>query len=147
MNYGRKLKRNVFSVIFASVLIASTIAHIQVAYADEPLAIEYGVPTIKRVTCYLPTGNKTCTGTIPKANYTVGSDRRLLGCIVLFYKVNEDGSLGGFITMGRVEDTGSHPRIKGGNSFDVFQNNMSDARAWIKENGDYVYCIVIKGEG
>lgn len=42
---------------------------------------------------------------------------------------------------------GKGDTIKTGNSVDVWQPSMKNARAWVKEHGDYVYMQIVPTVG
>ena len=98
-------------------------------------------PELMRVTCYVPTGNPTCTGVMPFEG-GCAAKREWVGCVAVVY--DRDMNLIGFYT---INDTGGHKRIKNGTSIDIFRNNMDRARAWVKEYGDYMYVQIIDAEG
>lgn len=105
---------------------------------------------LMRVTCYCPescSGNVTASGTKPKANYTCGARRDLIGCVALVYEQNAAGGIGDFVGLYMIEDTGSAPRIEAGNSIDVYQDSIVDARSYVRAHGDYMWVQIVRGEG
>lgn len=107
-----------------------------------------------RCTCYCEdgitySGHKTHMGVI-------AGRREDIGDVAALYAINSDGSLGDFIgyfdfyDIGAGIDTdgdGIGDSIKKGKSVDVFRNNLTDVKEFIKTYGDYVYIKIIEAEG
>lgn len=104
---------------------------------------------LMRVTCYCPescSGTVTASGTKPVPNYSCGARRDMIGCVALVYE-NNNGIPGDFIGLYEITDTGSAPRIQSGKSIDIYQASLSDAKAFVKAHGDYLFVQIVKGEG
>ena len=130
-------------ILCVVVAIALTVIVSQPARAQEPQL------ELMRVTCYCPEscpGTVTASGTKPRPNYTCGARKDLIGCIALVYE-DDNGQIGKFVGMYMVEDTGNAERIKSGKSIDVYQATLSDAKAYVKEHGDYQWVMFVRGNG
>ena len=107
-----------------------------VAVLLTPIQTGAGTPFVEpvkmRVTCYLPTGNPTASGVMPYVG-SCAAKREWLGGAVALYTLD-----GEFVTYLSIEDTGGHPRIKSGQSIDVFTPDMQTAREWVATYGDYM---------
>ena len=105
-------------------------------------------PELKKswLTCYLPTGNKTASGTVPKMFRTIAGRKEDIGKTCIVYSINEDGGIGHVIFIGKIEDTGG-PFIRSGQRIDIFVDTMEDAENWIDIYGDYTMIQIIEGEG
>lgn len=101
----------------------------------------YTEPVKMRVTCYLPTGNRTADGTVPYEGICAAR-RQDLGKVAVVYDM--DMQMIGFF---EVRDTGGHPRLKNGTSIDIFRDNMDRAQEWIATYGDYCYVQLIEADG
>lgn len=131
-------KRDVARVLITiSILIWGILSYSTTVNAD-PV---YTEPVRMRITCYLPTGNKTADGTVPYEGICAAR-RDWIGKVAVVY--TEDMELIGFF---EIRDTGGHKRIKNGTSIDIFRNDMSAAREWIATYGDYGYVQIIEAEG
>lgn len=98
-------------------------------------------PQLMRVTCYLPTGNHTASGCYPFIGSCAGR-REDIGKVIALYDINKN-----FIGYVEVRDTGGAQSIKNGTSIDIYVENMEQARAWVAEYGDYMYCQYIEANG
>lgn len=134
----RDRKRIILSIV---ILIWAVIAWgriIIMVVSAEPV---YTEPVKMRVTCYLPTGNKTADGTVPYEGICAAR-RQDLGKVAVVYDM--DMQLIGFF---EVRDTGGHERLKNGTSIDIFRDNMDRAKEWIATYGDYCYVQLIEADG
>lgn len=100
-----------------ALVVLVTMALTVPVYAEEP---ELHKMTL---TCYYPTGNKTCTGIEPYYGI-VASKKEYLGKTAVVYKRNADNTIGDFIGMFEVQDTGGET-IRKGYVLDVFIENES----------------------
>lgn len=98
-------------------------------------------PEEVKISCYLPTGNKTYDGTVPYYGLCA-VNKEHLGDIALLFDADMN-----FIDMYEVRDIGGNKLLRQGKAIDVFQENMEDARQFIRENGDHGYVIWITAEG
>lgn len=94
-----------------------------------------------RVTCYLPTGNRTADGTVPYEDICAAR-RQDLGKVAIVY--NMEMQLIGFF---EVRDTGGHERLKNGTSIDIFRKDRDSAMEWIRTHGDYCYVQLVEADG
>ena len=133
-------KKIVFAVILLLLIPCS------IASASKKQDNPYGDPFKIRTTCYLPTGNKTASGTVPKMFRTIAGRKEDIGKTCIVYSINDDGSIGHVIFIGEIEDTGG-PFIRSGQRIDIFVNTMEDAENWIDIYGDYTMIQIIEGEG
>lgn len=94
-----------------------------------------------RISCYLPTGNNTCTGQKP---YVGGCavNREHLGQTAMLFDANYR-----FLGFYDVNDIGGNSLLKQGRAIDIYQETMEDAVNFIKENGDHGYVVWINAEG
>ena len=107
-----------------------------------------------RCTCYCEPGI-TASGAHTKVGIIAGR-KDDLGKVAAIYSIAEDGSIGEFLGYYEFKDTGAGmdsdgdgvgDTIRTGKSVDVFQNTLQDAKAWVKEYGDYVYIVIIDAQG
>lgn len=101
----------------------------------------YIEPQLMRITYYLPTGNKTADGTEPYYGICAAK-KDWIGKVAIIYDLNM--RLIGFF---EIRDTGGHTRIKEGKCIDLFMPTIEDAKAFIKEYGDYGYVQIIDADG
>lgn len=92
----------------------------------------------------------------PTHKGVIAGRREDIGDVAALYAINSDGSLGDFIgyfdfyDIGAGIDTdgdGIGDSITKGKSVDVFKNNLTDVKEFIKAYGDYVYIKIIEAEG
>lgn len=137
-------------LIFAALLAAGILTAPFVAKGNENDSVYtdniYTEPVKLRGTCYLPTGNKTASGTVPMQFRTVAGRREDLGKTCLVYSV-EDDHIGQLIFIGVIEDTGGHKGLKNGTRVDFFMESKEEMNAFIKEYGDYFYVSIMDGVG
>lgn len=93
-------------------------------FANEPVKM--------RVTCYLPTGNPTASGVMPFVGGCAAKREWMGGAAVLYTLEGE------YLGVWTINDTGGHSRITSGQSLDLFMEDMSAAKKWIAEHGDYL---------
>ena len=107
-----------------------------------------------RATCYVEhgitySGHYTHEGTLAGRKEDIGD-------VAAIYAVAEDGGVGEFIGYFEFYDCGAGFDTDGdgrgdstikGKTVDIFRNNLSRAKAWIKTYGDYVYIKRIEAEG
>ena len=103
---------------------------------------DYFVEPVKmRVTCYLPTGNRTVSGCYPFIGGCAGR-KEDIGKVAVLYDMDMK-YVGCFV----INDCGGASSLKNGTSIDIYRNNMADARAWIKEHSDYMMVQIIEADG
>lgn len=90
-----------------------------------------------RVTCYLPTGNKTADGTVPYEGICAAK-RDWIGKKAVVYTLE-----GEYVATFEIRDTGGHRRIKSGKSIDIYRDTMDRAREWIATYGDYMMVEIV----
>lgn len=120
------------------ILLGAVVALTPPTHPDPPPFVE---PVKMRVTCYLPTGNPTCTGVMPFEG-GCAAKREWVGCVAVVY--TEDMQ---YVGCFDINDTGGHKRIKSGASIDIYRNSMERARSWVREYGDYMYVQIIPCDG
>lgn len=94
-----------------------------------------------RVTCYLPTGNRTADGTVPYEGIVAGR-REDLGKVAIIYSENME-----FIGYFEIRDTGGAKWLKNGTALDVFRDDMDGVREWVKAYGDYCLVKIVEADG
>lgn len=94
-----------------------------------------------RCTVYLPTGNKTASGTVPREGI-IAANKERIGQLAALYTEDME-----FIGYFECKDTGGHKDIKKGTRIDVFRASEKNYKQWVKEYGDYVYIQWIESEG
>lgn len=94
-----------------------------------------------RFSCYLPTGNKTCTGATPFEGGCAVNQEHLGQVAMLFDSEYR------FIGFFEVNDVGGHHLLREGKAVDVFRNTMEGAREFIRQNGDHGFVIWVDAEG
>lgn len=99
--------------------------------------VEFIEPVKMRVTCYLPTGNLTASGTRPHYG-GCAAKREWMGGVAVLYTLE-----GEYIGVWEIDDTGGHTRITSGQSVDLFMETEADARNWIAEYGDYLLVQIL----
>lgn len=102
------------------------------AEAEARYIQEQGLELVK-LSCYLPTGNNTADGSVPKEGI-VSCNREHLGMDCILY--DED-----FLPVARFEcrDIGGNKLLREGKAIDVFRNDMQRAQEFIRTNKPYVY--------
>ena len=124
--------------VLALLLIGSMFRFNTMTAGADAVFIE---PVKMRVTCYVPTGNKTADGTVPYEG--ICAARRCdLGKVAVVYDM-EMNLIGYF----ECRDTGGHERLKNGTSIDIFRDNMDRAKEWIATYGDHCFVQLIEADG
>lgn len=131
-------KKDVISIIAIIGIILWIVLSYTVTVKAEP---EYVDPVRMRITCYLPTGNKTADGTVPYEGICAAK-RDWIGKVAVVYTEDME-----YIGTFEIRDTGGHKRIKNGTSIDIFRDNMSRAKEWVKTYGDYGYVQIMDADG
>lgn len=137
------------------VLIAAIVA-MAAALSLSPITSSATGSELKKIRCtaycehgITYSGHETHKGVIAGRREDVGD-------VAALYAINPDGSLGPFIgyfdfyDIGAGSDTdgdGVGDSILKGLSVDVFRENISEVREFIKQYGDYVYIKIIEAEG
>jgi len=107
-----------------------------------------------RCTCYTDNG-KTASGLTVREGVIAGR-KEWLGRTCALYSIAENGGVGEFIGYYEFKDTGNGIDTDGdgkgdsiinGDSIDVWQPTIEDAKDFIKTYGDYVYLQFTEGEG
>ena len=107
-----------------------------------------------RATCYCHAGI-TASGQYTREGIVAGK-KDWMGKAVALYSCGEGDELGEFIGYFEVLDTGAGidtdgdgrgDTIKNGKSIDIYKYTLDDAKAFVKEHGDYVYMKLIDAEG
>lgn len=86
-----------------------------------------------KLSCYLPTGNRTADGSEPYEGI-ISCNRDHLGMDCIMYDKD-------FIPVARFEcrDIGGHKLLREGKAIDVFRTDMKRAKEFKKQYGEYVY--------
>lgn len=107
-----------------------------------------------RATCYCESGI-TYSGNYTHEGILAGR-KEDIGDVAAIYAVAEDGSVGDFIGYFEFEDCGAGFDTDGdgkgdstikGKTVDIFRNNLSRVKDWIRTYGDYIYIKRIEAEG
>lgn len=119
-------------IAFMMIVPPQTNWNVYEAIEQERFIEEEGLVRV-RLSCYLPTGNKTADGTEPYEGI-ISCNVEHLGQDCIMY--NED-----FLPVARFQcrDIGGNRLLKKGEAIDVFRTDMSRAKEFIKEYGPYVY--------
>jgi len=150
------MKKKIFcllAIVMFTVMSAKSEVH--GVMIDRPTRADtfYKEPTLVRCTCYLDSGTMASGRTTFSG--AIAGRKEWLGKVAALYKV-EDGKIGEFLGYYEFLDTGAGmdsdgdgkgDTIRNGYSVDVWQPTMSDAREWIRNNGDYVFMQIIDGKG
>lgn len=116
-------------------------------------------PTVMRVTCYTAAEGAICsTGVKPHYGVVAGCKEWEGEVVCLYTYEMENGKPvpKEYIGMFTILDTGAGIDTDGdgqgdsiinGESFDVYVDSEDEAKEWVREYGDYLLCILIKGEG
>ena len=151
-------KRNIMLELLATIVLVAVlmVAGKSTSHSAQPIRdwTYYRMPQPVRCTCYIDRGI-TASG-IQTRDGIIAGRKEWIGMMAVLYEVKEDGTLGDFIGCYEFCDTGAGidtdgdgngDTIKTGNSVDVWQPSMTNARAWIREHGDYVYMQIVDGKG
>ena len=98
-------------------------------------------PQPVKISCYLPTGNATYSGQMPYVGGAACNKEHLGQTAILLDSEYR------FITFLEINDIGGNSLLKQGKAIDVFQETLSDAQAFIRENGDHGYVIWLEADG
>ena len=107
-----------------------------------------------RATCYCEHG-LTYSGAYTREGIIAGR-KEDIGDVAAIYAVAEDGGVGEFIGYFEILDCGAGFDTDGdgkgdstilGKTVDIFRNNLSGVKSWIRNYGDYVYIKIIHAEG
>lgn len=150
------MKKKALITLGAAVVLALSInTSAKAVLIDRPTraAEFYKEPTVVRCTCYIDRGI-TASGQQTRPGIIAGR-KEWIGKVAALYRI-ENGKIGTFLGYYEFLDTGAGmdtdgdgrgDTIREGYSVDVWQPSMADARAWIRENGDYIYMQIIDGKG
>ena len=151
-------KRNIILELLATIVLVAVlvVAGKSTSHSAQPIRdwTYYKMPQPVRCTCYIDRGT-TASGIQTREGIIAGR-KEWIGMMAVLYEVKEDGTLGDFIGYYEFCDTGAGidtdgdgngDTIRTGNSVDVWQPSMTNAKAWIKEHGDYVYMQIVDGKG
>lgn len=98
-------------------------------------------PEEVKISCYLPTGNRTYSGQVPYVGGLACNVEHLGQTAMLFD--SEYRFLGYF----ECNDIGGNSLLKQGKAVDIFQETMEDARTFIRENGDHGFVVWLEADG
>lgn len=98
-------------------------------------------PQEVKISCYLPTGNRTYSGQVPYVGGCAVNKEHLGQTAMLFDAEYR------FIGYYEVNDIGGNSLLKQGKAIDIFQETMEDARNFISENGDHGFVVFIDADG
>lgn len=98
-------------------------------------------PQEVKISCYLPTGNKTYSGQVPYVGGCAVNKEHLGQTAMLFDAEYR------FLGFWEVNDIGGNSLLRQGKAVDIFQETMEDARAFISENGDHGYVVWLEADG
>ena len=138
MEMKKDIKRIVLTIV---IILWAVIAWGRIIVLIVSAEQVYTEPVKMRVTCYLPTGNKTADGTVPYEGICAAR-RDWIGKVAIVYDM--DMRLIGFF---EIRDTGGHKRIRDGSSIDIFRDNMDRANEWIAKYGDYCFVQIVEADG
>lgn len=92
------------------------------------------------LTCYYPTGNKTCSGIEPYYGIAA-SKKEWIGKTAIVYERKENGNIGDFIGTYEIQDTGGK-NVRNGYVLDIFIENESQMIPTQK-----IYVQIVDSEG
>ena len=154
MSIKKRIKNALVLVICSCMVFGSV--HLSAKEAD-PLE----EPVKLRCTCYCDEG-VTASGKQTRPGI-VAAKKEWLGYVACLNAVNEDGSIGEFIGYFEILDTGygaetgvgessiikgkSLGTIESGKTIDIYYPTVHQAEEWIDTYGDYVYVLLVDGEG
>ena len=98
-------------------------------------------PQEVKISCYLPTGNRTYDGTVPYEGI-IASNKEHIGQTAMLFDADMK-----FIGYYECRDIGGNSMLKAGTAVDVFRNDLERAYQFIGENGDHGYVVWIDAEG
>lgn len=98
-------------------------------------------PQEVRLSCYLPTGNRTYDGTVPYEGI-LACNKEHIGMTAMLFDHDMR-----FIGFYECRDIGGNSMLKSGTAVDVFRNNMDRAKEFIRENGDWGYVVWLEADG
>lgn len=94
-----------------------------------------------RCTCHTISGT-TASGKQTRKGIAAG-DRAWLGLTAMVWKVDADGGYGDFIGFYEIEDTTKEDTGR----LDIWVEDSNAVKDWQKNNGDYVYVILLDAKG
>ena len=124
------------NVITLIAIILMPLFNLQVA-ADT----QYSEPVKMRITCYLPTGNPTASGVMPRKGMCAAK-RDWIGKTAVIYDMDMK-----LIGIFEITDTGGAERIKQGKCIDLFMPTMAEVNEYIRTYGDWGYVQIITADG
>lgn len=139
----RKVSRAIFIVVIVGILLSlatrtegAEIAPVQRINA-EPFVVECTAYCDEGITA---SGKQTIEG------QTLAGAREWIGCMAVLYEVDEDGSIGDFIGIYEVTDTGfgKDGDILRGETVDIYMKDEDMCWEWGRRD---VYVQIIRGEG
>ena len=98
-------------------------------------------PQEVKISCYLPTGNRTYSGQTPYVGGAAVNKEHLGQTAMLLDSEYR------FIAFLEINDIGGNSLLKQGKAIDVFQETIEDARRFISENGDHGYVVWLEADG
>jgi 3D (Asp-Asp-Asp) domain-containing protein len=153
---GLKMKKAIMILTITCILalsVGSTVNATQASPFDEPMKL--------RCTCYLDSGI-TASGKPVRENI-MAAKPEWIGCVACVNAVNPDGSIGEFIGLYEITDTGygretgqgvssilkgkTLGTIEAGQTVDIWFPTSHQAEEWTDLYGDYVYIKLVRGVG
>lgn len=154
----RRIER-ILDIILLFVLIGLLLG-LSIHAKAEP-SDPFNEPVKVRCTCYTD-GGLTASGKEVRPGI-MASKPEWIGCVACVNKVNEDGSIGEFIGLYEILDTGygretgvgesrilkgrTLGTIETGETVDIYQPTMHQVDEWISNYGDEVYIKLVRGVG
>ena len=139
----KKVSKAILIIVIAGIILslATRAAGAEVA----PVQRINSEPFIVECTAYCDDG-VTASGKPTIEGQTLAGAREWLGCMAVLYEVDEDGSIGDFIGIYEVSDTGygKDGDIPRGETIDIFMEEESACVEWGRKD---VYVQIIRGEG
>lgn len=80
-------------------------------------------------------------------NGIAAMNNAMLGKTAILYECKPDGSMGYFIGIFEILDTGGNKDLKAGKRIDIYRVDKKACQTWINAFGDYVYLQIIDAQG
>lgn len=124
--------------MFAALCASAMLSTLTMRTSADSIWIE---PVKMRVTCYVPTGNKTADGTVPYEGICAAK-REWIGKTAIVY--DQDMR---YVGVFEIRDTGGAKRIKNGTSIDIFRDTLERCYEYEREHGMYGYVQIVEADG
>lgn len=139
----KKVSKAILIIVIAGIILSIT--HRADGAEVAPVQRINAEPFIVECTAYCDDG-VTASGKPTIEGQTLEGAREWIGCMAMLYEVDEDGSIGDFIGIYELSDTGygKDGDIPRGETVDIFMKEEAACVEWGRRD---VYVQIIRGEG